>query len=166
MLPRSILGKTRSTFLGAVGLFLIAVISLTPLLLEPRPVDWIASYQSTFAQWSTKAAVILVMVLILGLRAWLDRRQESAAVLLTLAFAILAGVTGVHWFRVDSVPGNMDEFQSRIYLGIFNGKPSAGQIHLILQNIGAQAVVPAGVPLGSLTQAAAAVGVAEADVFA
>jgi hypothetical protein len=100
--------------MAPLGLALIALLSIPPLLLEARPIDWI----STPAVPLARTLVAVVIVATLALRAWVDRAREPGIVLQTLGFVLLAGaMTAWHVHRVDR-PN--EAWQRQLYLDILD----------------------------------------------
>jgi hypothetical protein len=86
----------------AVSLGLLALLAVGPLLLEPRPVDFLTPYSSTTATVFRIAFVLLLMGVALAVRARLDRPREPRATRNIVLFAVLAGLmTLLHWIEVD-----------------------------------------------------------------
>jgi hypothetical protein len=97
-----------------LGLGLTALLSLGPLVLETRPVDFVVG-PSDVGRGLVAAALLLAV----AVRAWADHREGESA-WPVLAFAVLAaGLTVVHWFMVDRYPVKAD-WQRRYYLDILN----------------------------------------------
>jgi hypothetical protein len=85
-----------------LGLSLIAAMSLGPLLMERRPVDFVSPYASEFARLGSMALLTAVMVGIVVWRAALDRADERAAIRRAVAFMVLAALlTAIHFIVVD-----------------------------------------------------------------
>jgi len=103
-----------------LGLLLVALVSLPPLLLEPRPVGFLPPYASALAAWGSKALVVLLLGAVVVVRARADAGRERPAWLLNLAFVGLAGLlTACHWVEVDRGEYNV-RWQRDKYLKIFN----------------------------------------------
>ena len=84
-----------------VGLAFVATISIAPFFFDPHPAKLAAAQESAIA-WLTKGAVFCVFALIIGLRAWLDRRTEGRPLLLNSVFCLIAvGLTAYHYWDVD-----------------------------------------------------------------
>lgn len=109
-----------SILMPAAGLFLLAVLSLAPLLCETTPVDFLPPHSSIALAWASKAAVGVLMGLAVLLRARADRAHEPRAVLVTLTLVLVAAVmTGWHWYWLDLVEG-VEAWQRDMYWRIFN----------------------------------------------
>jgi hypothetical protein len=111
-----------------LGLGLTALLSLTPLLVEPllsdRPLQlgFVAPYASAWAAWSSQFAVVLAMLLVLGLCVWASRATEPWVVLVC---AVAAGLmTAWHWIDLDGKPLPA-KWQVAMYLDILNHRASA-----------------------------------------
>ena len=105
---------------AAASLGLLAVLTLGPLLLEPRPVQFLPPYSSPIKTCLGMAGVLLLMALTLTLRARLDRGSEPHAARNIVLFAALAAVlTLLHWLEVDRYPVPM-QWQRKLYVGLFN----------------------------------------------
>lgn len=100
-------------FVPWLGFLLVAAVSVPPLLVAP-PVGWVAPASFPGA----RSLVVLVMFGAIGLRAWLDRRDERHALALSLLLAGLAGLmTAWHWWKVDRLN---EGWQRDTYLAILN----------------------------------------------
>jgi hypothetical protein len=109
----------------AASLGLLAVLTIGPLLLEPRPVTILEPCSSAAATACSIALVLLLMGLALGVRARFDRPSEPHATRNIALFALLAGLmTLTHWITVDSWP-ELREWQSNLYVGLLNGEYEA-----------------------------------------
>jgi hypothetical protein len=118
-------GTGRHPYLAWLGLLLTAVLALTPLVGEPRPVAFLPPPASAALAWGGKAIVVLLMGAAVAVRAWADRHTEPRAGLLTVGFVALAGLlTACHWDAVDRAPGR-SAWQRDHYLKVFNheGEP-------------------------------------------
>jgi hypothetical protein len=118
-------------YLNGLGLFLVAVLSLTPLVavalaqrLQPAPaVGFLNPTSSAVAAWGSKASVLLLMALAVVLRAWADRHVEPRPALLFLFLVgLAAAMVGCHWLLVDRF---CELWQRELYLQILNGQASA-----------------------------------------
>lgn len=104
----------------AVSLGLLAILTIGPLLLEPRTVDFLPPYSSRLMTGLGVAGVLLLMTLALGVRARLDRPGEPNASRNIVFFAVLAAVLMLlHWIEVDQHPVPM-QWQRELYVGLFN----------------------------------------------
>src|SRR5262245_53456081 len=113
-------GTGRPPYLAWLGLLLTAVLSLTPLVGEPRPVAFLPPPASAARAWGGKALVVVLMGVAVAVRARADRRGEPHAGLLTVGFVALAGLlTACHWYEVDRVPARA-AWQRDHYLKVFN----------------------------------------------
>ncbi len=91
--------------LGHLGLLLVAVFSLVPLLVESPPIDFLPAYRSLWANWGSKLFVLVVMLALMALRGWLDRRAEPWPWTLLVGLMGLAALfTAWHQYWVDLVP--------------------------------------------------------------
>src|SRR5947209_2111845 len=87
------------------GLGLVGVLSLTPLIVEQRPIRFLAPYESPVAAVGCKLLVLAAMLAILAIRYVVESRQDSAACFRIAGLALLAAVlTTWHAYWVDSVP--------------------------------------------------------------
>src|SRR5262245_49121556 len=110
-----------SDLLAPLGLSLVALLSLGPFFLEPLPAEWVAPYRTAAAEWGSKALVLLVMGLAIGLRVRADRREEPWPLRLHLALVLLAALmTAWHWLDVDSASAVVRDWQRKLYLDILN----------------------------------------------
>src|SRR5579859_5606399 len=91
--------------LTAASLGLLAILTIGPLLLEPRTVGFLPPYPSAVVTSLAVAGVLLLMTLTLFVRARLDRGNEPHAFRNIGLFAALAAVlTLLHWIEVDQHP--------------------------------------------------------------
>jgi hypothetical protein len=98
------------------ALLLLALLTVGPLVVEPRPVAFLSPYPAAWMTWTAEAAVLGLMAVALGVRAWLDGRDERPW--LVLLFAALAGLmTAAHWFIVDM---HHADWQRDLYEGVLN----------------------------------------------
>jgi hypothetical protein len=124
------------SYLGWLGLFLVAVLSIAPLVViaaaqslrdEPA-VGFLEPSSSPLVAWGSKASIIVLMGLAIGLRTWADREDEPRPVLLCLFLVGLAGgMVAFHWWRVDYW---CEAWQRDLYLKILNLDPKAGAPHM------------------------------------
>jgi hypothetical protein len=113
-------GTGRRPSLAWVGLLLTGLLSVVPLLVEPRPVTFLPPPATAALAWGGKALVVLLMVAAVAVRAWADRRTEARPGLLALGFVCLAGLlTACHWYEVDRVPLPA-AWQRDLYLKVLN----------------------------------------------
>jgi hypothetical protein len=97
-----------------LGLALTALLSIAPLVLESRPVDFLPTPSDLGRVFVATALLSAVAV-----RAWLDQRSGESA-WWTMAFALLAAaMTVVHWFMVDVHPLAAN-WQRDYYLNVLN----------------------------------------------
>jgi hypothetical protein len=102
------------------SLGLLAVLTVGPLLLEPRPADFLPPYSSTAATGFGVTVVLLLMGLALVVRVRLDRLSEPRAAGNVVLFAVLAGLmTLIHWIEVDRLP-DPAAWQRELYVGVLN----------------------------------------------
>lgn len=107
--------------LTGLSLSLLAALTIGPLLLEPRPVDFLAPYSSPVVSFASAALVLALLGSALMVRAWLDRMSEPRAFRNILLFAVLAALmTLAHAVEVDWHPVVI-RWQRDVYLGVFNG---------------------------------------------
>jgi hypothetical protein len=108
---------------------LVAVISLAPLVLEPRPIHFIRPLPGSHTNLTGKVIVVLVMVSAIVAGAGLSSRQQRFTWAIVILFASTAALlTACHWYIVDTrhtvTAGRVDyfqaEWQSQLYLGILN----------------------------------------------
>ena len=100
-----------------LGLGLTALLSIGPLLLEPRPVSFIPGPSEL-----GRVFVALALLIAVAWRARADQLRGDSA-WLTMVFALLAaGMTAVHWFMVDV---RHEEWQREYYLRILNHSADA-----------------------------------------
>jgi hypothetical protein len=89
--------------LTGTSLGLLALLSIGPLLAEPRSLSFLEPYSSTIPSIVSLALVLFVMGLTLLVRARLDQREEPRATAKILLFALLAALmTWMHWIEVDN----------------------------------------------------------------
>ena len=116
-----------------VGLSLVAVLSLGPLLLEPKPIQFVAPHSIAAVRWAAKGIVVALMILaiVVANRAprTSDRERGGRIGLRNLALALLAGLMTLwHLFAVDTRRTEVRpdvhvwEWQRDLYLHILNGK--------------------------------------------
>lgn len=106
--------------LASVSLGLLAILTIGPLLLEPRTVGFLPPFSSALMTSVGVAGVLLLMTLALCVRARLDREGEPHASRNIVLFAALAAVlTLLHWIEVDQNPVPM-QWQRELYVGLFN----------------------------------------------
>jgi hypothetical protein len=116
---------------GAVGLALVALISLAPFFFEHHPVGFV-SFQGPPATLG-KNAVFLLMALAVGVRAWEDRRWERHARFVNALLFFLGGLMAYcHWIMVDTKQVAVfdgqtrhyvayEDWQRELYLAVLNG---------------------------------------------
>jgi hypothetical protein len=103
-----------------VSLTLLSALTIGPLLLEPRPVDFLPPYSSPTATAVGMAAVLLLMGMALAGRAHLDRLSEPRPVGNIMLFAVLAALmTLLHWVEVDRHPVPA-QWQRELYVKLLN----------------------------------------------
>jgi hypothetical protein len=113
-------GARRPPYLAWLGLLLTALLSLAPLLGEPRPVTFVPPPASAALAWGGKALVMLLMAAAVAVRAWADRRTETRPGLLAVGFVALAALlTACHWVEVDQSPRRA-AWQRKLYLEVLN----------------------------------------------
>lgn len=105
----------------AVGLTLLALVTVVPLLLAAWPMMDLAPLPSVALRGVAKAGVLLVLGLVLLARASFDRRTERHPFALALLFLGLAeGMTGMHLDIVDSDLRRVDWQRDVIYPDVLN----------------------------------------------
>jgi hypothetical protein len=108
-----------------LGLLLVAVLSLTPLLLERPPVEPVAPHSSTLLALASQGIVLLAMLAAIGVAAWVARADDRWAVWLVLPLALMAGLmTAWHWYWVDR-HAFMADWQRTMYFDILSGRREA-----------------------------------------
>jgi hypothetical protein len=117
--------------LSWLGLLLVAVLSIAPLaaiaVAQDRAgaadVQFLLPHSSLVLDWGSKALVLAAMVLVIGLRAWVDRRQEPGAGQLAVDLMVAAlALIGWHALWVDA---RHEEWQRDGYLAILNRRAGA-----------------------------------------
>jgi hypothetical protein len=107
----------------SAALAALALLCAAPLLLEPRPVDWVAL--PTALAWGGRGLVVAALFAALAVQVRLFRPVTAAPVRLTLALAALAGLlVAVHWLMVDRQPLPA-QWQRDLYLDILNHRADA-----------------------------------------
>jgi hypothetical protein len=111
-----------------LGLGLIAALSLGPLLVERRPIDFVGAYASEATRLESIGLVAAVMVIIIVWRASLDRNDNPAAIRRAVVFMALAALlTAVHYTIVDTQAVDPERFpyvlswQRGNYLAVLGG---------------------------------------------
>jgi hypothetical protein len=104
----------------------VAALSLTPLLLETRPVDFVPHMRRCFAVGS-KLLVVLAAVLTIAICSF---REGAGAGRRNIALFLLAGLmTAWHWIAVDARgpapgrPASIEVWQRRMYKDILSANP-------------------------------------------
>lgn len=125
--PDTRTARMPSEALALLGLAAVAVLSLGPLLLEPRPVDFVAPYALPLLQWGSKLLVVLAAALVVGI---CSRREGPRAGWRNLVLLLLAGLmTAWHWVAVDARgpsprrPATVEVWQRRLYTDILSCGP-------------------------------------------
>lgn len=114
----------RYRWLTWLGLLLVALLSLPPLVAEPHPVAFVPPPAAPITA-ASKALVVLLMTVAVGVRAWADRGDEPRPGLLALALVGLAGIlVACHWYEVDRFPST-ETWQRDKYLDILNHRSDA-----------------------------------------
>jgi hypothetical protein len=97
----------------------LAILCIAPFFLESAPVEFLPPYAEL---WQTVAAcggVLSVMLLVIGIRTWLDRATQRQAIILNLLFIALAiGLAATHREIVDDIPAKA-QWQRDLYLKLF-----------------------------------------------
>jgi hypothetical protein len=112
--------RPRDSLVTAGGLVLLALLTVGPLLLEPRPADWFAPLASATATLATEGMVLGLMTLALAVRTFLDRGEDHPFGLALLFAALAAAMTAVHWQIVDSDPTRLRWQREDVYLPLLN----------------------------------------------
>jgi hypothetical protein len=100
-------------------------VTVGPLLAAHRPADFVPGYPSVGQTLAAEAGVLAVLVLVLTVRAWLDRREDPHPFGTAVLFAVLAAaMTCVHWGLVESHPERL-AWQRDLYLSAVNGAGEA-----------------------------------------
>jgi len=108
------------SLLTTTSLGLLALLSIGPLLWEPRPVAFLEPYTSAGTSVSTLALVLFLMGIMLLARAKLDESGEPHATAKIVLFAALAALmTFLHWIEVDQ-HDEAHEWQTNSYVKILN----------------------------------------------
>jgi hypothetical protein len=116
--------------LAALGLGLIALVSLPPLVCEPPPVDFLLPNET--AEWASKVLVLVLMAAAVGAAAVAARAEERWAAALIAGAAVLAALmTAGHWYWVDSTPVKAT-WQRGLYLDILNRTSEAPHLYRTL----------------------------------
>jgi hypothetical protein len=124
-------GQRWRVVLGWLGLLAVAVLSIAPLLVIVAKqntscipaVDFLQPSSSPVVAWGSEAGVVVIMVFVVALRAWADRRDEPQPVLLFLFLVVLAGGMVVcHWLLVDRY---CESWQREGYLSILTREAGA-----------------------------------------
>jgi hypothetical protein len=118
--------------LGWLGLALVAVLSVTPLLLNRAGVGFVAPYSTAGAAWVSKAIVLLAMGLAVAMRVRADRADEPwAGRLAVLCVALAAYMTRCHWQEVDAYYHDADGpwSQTTHYLDFLDHRLGAPQLY-------------------------------------
>jgi hypothetical protein len=109
--------KCPSLLLSGGALALIALMALSPLLLEQPPVHLLPPFSSVWLTWTLR---LLVPVLLLALLLGGAHLQDRSSTGLVLVFAVVGvGLTGLHWLLVDQHPDRA-AWQGEYYLSILN----------------------------------------------
>ncbi len=117
--------RSRDSAVTAAGLLLLGLLTVGPLLLEPRPAAFLGPYPSQTTTLLAEAFVLGLMGLALVVRAGLDR-DEPHPFALAFLFAVLAGLLAmVHWLVVDSDPDRLRWQRDDVYLPLLNGQGGA-----------------------------------------
>jgi hypothetical protein len=104
------------------GVLLLALVTVGPLLAVRRPAEFLSPYASRASSWLSEGIVCAALILVLNVRAALDRRTEPAPYFLTFLFAVAAGaMTAIHLEIVDSDPARLYWQRYDIYLNTING---------------------------------------------
>jgi hypothetical protein len=133
-------GRQANVAAGMVGLGIMAILSITPLLVSKRPGDPISTEQRFFA-FESRTFILAAMWLVIVYRAWLDSRfGERHALVLNIALGGLAiTIAGWHWHAVDdasTVEANgsltrIEGGQRQLYEHVLNREPKSGNHSLV-----------------------------------
>jgi len=103
-----------------LGLFLVAALSIPPLLLERPEVKFVEPYTSPILAWGSKWVVLAAMFVAIRLAVWLGSADDPWAIWVELPLVVLAGLmTAWHWHHLDS-EDFLGEWQRKTYFKIFN----------------------------------------------
>ena len=96
----------------------MAAVSIFPLCVGARPIQWYAPYSSENLGWAMKGLVVFLLLIPIAVREGFDRETEPQAVSLTSLFLLLSGLmTACNGWLVD---WNNESWQRQLYLDIFN----------------------------------------------
>jgi hypothetical protein len=123
--------KSKPSWLpAALGLGLIALVSLPPLVCERLPVDFLSPSET--AGWAGKVLVLVLMAAAVTAAAVAVRAEERWAPGLVVGAALLAALMTVwHWQVVDSNTGKA-AWQRGLYLDILNHTSEAPHLYRTL----------------------------------
>jgi hypothetical protein len=119
-----------SWILVALGLGLIALVSLPPLVGEPLPIDFLQPAET--AGWAGKLLIVLLMATAVAAAALTTRTEDRWSAASVAGAAILAALmTAWHWYRLDSDPFKAN-WQRGLYLDILNHRTVAPHLYRTL----------------------------------
>ncbi len=105
--------------LTGLALAALGALCAAPLLLESTSFVDLVPYAESWQTGLACGVVLLAMLLVVGVRTWLDREAEPHAPALNVLFVALAiDLTWMHWRLVDSVPLAAD-WQDDLYRRLF-----------------------------------------------
>jgi hypothetical protein len=117
--------RPRDSAVTVGGLLLLGLLTIGPLLLEPRPAAFLEPFSSATTTLAAEGMVLGLMGLTLAVRAWRDR-GEAHPFALALLFAVFAGaLAAIHWCIVDSDPIRLHWQREDIYLPLLNHQGDA-----------------------------------------
>jgi hypothetical protein len=90
-------------YLTALAFSTLAAVCAAPLLLDSADVWFLPPYPTAWQSWLAHGSVLLIVFVVVGIRAFLDRDTEPHAFALHALFLTLAAtLTLIHWLQVDS----------------------------------------------------------------
>jgi hypothetical protein len=108
-----------------LGLFLVAAISLPPLLLERPEVKPVEPYASPILAWAGKAVVLVAMFAAIRVAVWAAGADDPWAIWLEMPLVLMAVLlTAWHWYWRDRLPG-LAAWQRDMYFDILNHRRDA-----------------------------------------
>jgi hypothetical protein len=113
---------------AAAGLLLLAAASVAPLFLEQPPVQALSPPPQAAARVASKLVVLSVLLGVVALRAWLDRRSNDSAMVTLAIAALAAALTAVHWYLIDRDPAR-SAWQQQLYRDILNHEAVAPHVY-------------------------------------
>jgi hypothetical protein len=117
--------RPRDAAVTTGGLLLLGVLTVGPLLLEPRPAVFLEPYPSAMTTLAAEGMILGLMALTLAARAWLDRGEPHPFALAFLFAGLAAALAAVHWCVVDRDPTRLHWQREDIYLPLLNHQGDA-----------------------------------------